>query len=425
MTAVAKRTRTISALEIASIVEPGMRIYLQGFTGEPTPVLDALQAAPEASRNVTYSGVWIPGVNRRSPLDWHPSTRVEAFFRCPGFSSGIQQGRIDYRHMHYSQVYDYLAKGPRFDLAIVQTAAPDENGNLSSGICTDFASAVRGNADRLLAHVNANMPATRGAPPLSIDALDYVLEQEADILEMPESDPSPETIELARNVADLIDDGDTLQFGVGKIPTAILGLLKQKRNLRIHSGMISDPLLSLLDAGAIADEPGAVTTGAAAGTKTLYRRIEHDERFRFVDVSQTHGYQAISRIDNLVAINSALEVDLLGQAAADMADGRQISGTGGLVDFLRGCRASPGGRPILAFEATAKNGTVSRIVPRIAPGNAITVSRADIGIVVTEYGIADLRAKSVDERADALIAIAAPRFRDALEADWRSMRANF
>ncbi len=404
----------ISPTDVPNIVRNAGRVYLQGFTGEPSALLDALEASPDSCQNVQFYGVWIPGVNTRDFTALDPSVRVELYFMCPQFSGGWARGQIDYVHLHYTDVYKRIAFGPRADVALLQLSPPDDDGNCSSGVSSDFASAIFGNAETIVAEINPQMPRTRGAATIPYTRLDFVVPVDHELVLYDAGSPTEEMNTIAGHVSGLIGDGDTLQFGIGKLPTAILGSLADKRNVRIHSGMVTDPVLELLDAGAIPDTPGAIRTGAAAGTAPLYDRIRTDRRFEFVDVRLTHGIAATSTIDNLVAINSALEVDLTGQANAEMTAGNQISGTGGLVDFLRGARASKGGRPIIALGATARKGTVSRIVPQIDPQNTITVSRADVGIVVTEHGVADLRNKSLKERAEALVAIADPAFREQL-----------
>ncbi len=412
--------KKLSPDQVPDLLQPGQRIYVQGFTGEPTALLDALESAPEKCKDVRFYGVWIPGVNTRDFTALHPTVKVELYFMCPQFSGGWERGQIEYVHLHYTDVYRRIAYGPPADLALVHVSPPDENGECSSGVSSDFAPAIFGNAKQIVAEVNPNMPRTIGAATIPYTDLDFVVETEHELVPYDAGEPTPDMIQIAKTVSSVIRDGDTLQFGIGKLPTAILGLLADKREVRIHSGMVTDPVLRLLDAGAIPDLPGAIRTGAAAGSPPLYDRIKTDSRFEFVDVRLTHGIAATSRIDNLVAINSALEVDLTGQANAEMTAGRQISGTGGLVDFLRGAHASAGGRPIIALGATARGGTISRIVPHIAPENTITVSRADVGLVVTEHGVADLRDKSLGERADLLISIADPAFRDDLRRGLRS-----
>jgi len=222
----------------------------------------------------------------------------------------------------------------------------------------------------------------------------------------------------------LIDDGFAIQTGIGKLPVAIMNALKDRRGLRVHSGMVADSLLSLMDAGALADGDGAITTGAIMGAPELGHRLANDRRLKMVNVPQTHGYGVLSKITNLAAVNSALEIDLFGQANAERTGARMVSSVGGLGDFLRGAGAAPGGLPIVALASETANGKIGKIVPQLSPG-VITVGRTEVGIVVTEHGVADLRGKDTDARAEALINVAAPARRAELAQEWERMRSAF
>jgi len=232
--------------------------------------------------------------------------------------------------------------------------------------------------------------------------------------------------QVARQVALLVRDGDTVQLGLGRLQAAVLQALKQHRGLRLHAGMVSDGLLDLADAGALAapepDRP-PVMTGVALGTDPLYARMADPDLVRFAPVGHTHAQATLAAIPRLVAINSALQIDLLGQAQIEMLHGRQISGVGGLLDFMRGARASPGGRALLAAPSTVQAGAqkLSRFVP-LLPAGSVGVTRHDADLVVTEHGVADLRQVGVDGRAQALIAIAAPEHREGLEMAWHTLR---
>ena len=238
---------------------------------------------------------------------------------------------------------------------------------------------------------------------------------------MPESELPQTFAKIGAHIAALCQDGDTLQFGLGNVQQAVLKALHNHRDLKVHAGMISTPLADLIDQGAIADGPGAVTTGVAIGTSDFYQRASAEKRIQYAPVSYTHAISTLAKLPNFKAINSCIEIDLFGQANAEFINGRQISGTGGLVDFLRGAAASPTGRGILALTSTARNGTISRIVPRL-PRDATSISRADVDTVVTEHGAAELKYKSIDERAEALIEIADPSYRDHLQSEWREIR---
>jgi acyl-CoA hydrolase len=266
------------------------------------------------------------------------------------------------------------------------------------------------------------MPVPPNAPKLPLSWFDIVVEDDTPLLTVEEAPLDPAFAQIAGHIAERIPDRATLQFGLGKVQAAILRALSAKRDVRIHSGMVSDPVLDLLDSPVLAREANAITTGVAIGSARLYRTLADDPRVRFAPVSFTHDLRTLADLPRFCAINSVIEVDLFGQANAEFLDGRQVSGAGGLVDFLRGARYSEGGLAITALPSTAKAGAISRIVPRLAQ-DAVTIARADMGLVVTEHGAADLRTADIDARARALIGVAAPAHRPALESAWDKMRS--
>lgn len=405
---------------LGGMLWPGMQVYAPGAGGESPLLTAALAAAADAAAGVRFIGVWLPGLNRFDYAGLHPNARATAFFIGAEMRESFGAGRIDLRPIPYSEIYAYLQDRARIDLALLQVSLPDASGYVSLGTSNDFSPAVIARARVLCAHVNPLMPHTRGAARLRLDDIDHVVESEAPLLgdELVRDDAIDA---IGRHLATLLRDGDVIEIGIGRIQsvfTAFTGL----RRLRIHSGAISTPLLALAEAGAIDEDASAITTGIAYGSRELYAFVREDPRVRFAAVGETHNPATLRALNSFVAINSVIEVDLLGQANAEMIDGRQVSGAGGIVDFMRGARLSPGGRAIIALPATAKGGRVSRIVPALAPMTAVSVARGDAQIVVTEFGIADLRELSIDARAEALIAIAAPDFRTELRAAWRERR---
>ena len=417
----------IQPARVAGLLRPGMAVYLQGSTGEPAGLLDALALAPELSAGVSYLGCFLPGVNRRDPARLHANARHTGFFVHGQFSETLAEGRMRFLPLSYSAIYDYLA-GQAVDIAMIQVSPPNAEGLCSFGICVDFQPAVLPRAACVVAEVNLAMPAPPGSLTIPYDKIDYALETERTPLTHPGGGVPPAVAAVAGNVARLIDDGDVIQIGIGRLPTAILNALKDKRGLGLQGGMISDEVMMLMQAGALDNkaktvEPGKAVCGAALGSERLYQWLAERDDVLFRPASYTHNVRVMAEIDNYVTINSVLEVDLFGQCNAEVVDGRQVSGTGGLMDFVRGARLARNGRSILAVQATAAGGTVSRIVPHLPADAVVACPRADVDIIVTEHGIARLRDKSLDERAEALTAIAAPEFRDGLEAAWREMRA--
>ncbi|MEO1137043.1 MAG: acetyl-CoA hydrolase/transferase C-terminal domain-containing protein, partial [Pseudomonadota bacterium] len=374
---------------------PG-RIYVPGCSGEPQLFVDAMKADPALAADLTFLGVWIPGVNRTDYAGLHPAARSELIFSSADFHESILSQRAKFRPLSYTQAVSWLESTP-LDAAIVQVSEPDEKGICTLGVSADFTPILFDRNVFTIAHINPNMPAPATSPRIAIDQIDICVEAQKDILAYETRALPPVFEAIAANIGSLINDAETLQFGLGNVQQAVLQALVKKKNLRIHSGMVSDPVQNAIDAGAIARDPGSITTGVALGTKQLYDRASCDARFRFAPVSFTHAIDTLSTIENFTAINSVIEVDLFGQANAEFLSGKQISGAGGLVDFLRGAAIAPGGKPIVALASTAKGGAVSRIVPKIeAP--CVSVSRADMAIVATEHGVADLRGKTVEER---------------------------
>lgn len=394
----------------------GGRVWVQGASGEPLLFASAFRDAPASARGLTFVGVWVPGVNRTDWAALHPSARAETTFAGPDWRESLDAGRTSVRPLAYSQAWNWLGATP-LDAALFQVSPPDRKGLCSFGVAADFGPVIARRELFKVAHVNPRMPRVNDGPTVPLSAFDIVVEAEAPLLTAEPGGADPTTLEVAQRVAALIPDGATVQVGIGKIGTAALACLSSRRHLRVHSGIVGDAVLTLLDSGAVQDAPGAVTTGVAFGSDALYRRIAVDPRVRFAPVPVTHGLATLAALPRLCAINSAVEVDLLGQADAETAGGRAVSGVGGLGDFLRGAQASAGGLPILALASTARAGTVSRIVPRLSSG-VVSAGRTEVGLVVTEHGVADLRRLDLDGRARALIAIAAPQHRDGLERAW-------
>jgi acyl-CoA hydrolase len=260
------------------------------------------------------------------------------------------------------------------------------------------------------------MPRVQG-PLYDLSDFDLVAEDETPLLAYEAGTLDPAFDVIKGHLQSLLTPGASLQFGLGKAGVAAVQALEGLKGLRIHSGMVAGPLQAVLDSGALTE----VVTGLAAGDAGLYALCGRDPRIRFEPSGFTHDIRTLAAIPKLVAVNSALEIDLFGQANAEFQGGRQISGTGGLTDFLRGARLSEGGLPILALPSSAKGGAISRIIPRL-PQTAVSVTRADVGLVITEHGIADLRGQTLDGRAEALIGVAEPAHRDALANAWADIR---
>lgn len=401
---------------------PGpMRLYVAGGTGEPLAMVEAFQTEPELARDVTFVGVWIPGINTTDWASLHETARAETVFLYADLRESFEAGKTQFRPQHYTHSYDdFLTR--RCDAAIAMVTPPDAQGQVSLGVSVDFTLAVM--ADEtvpVIGLINEAMPEPADTARFPASRLWRVAHCDTPLVQMPMVDLPSVFDAIGANIAGLVRDGDTLQFGLGNVQQAVLGALNGHKKLRVYSGMVSDPLVGLLDAGAIMEDAGAVTTGVAVGTRAIYERAAEDKRFRFRSVRYTHHISKLGTIPNLRAINSIIDVDLFGQANAEFIQGRQVSGIGGLVEFLRGAAASDGGTPITALASTARKGSISRIVLRL-PQDATSVGRHDMGVVVTEHGVADLRGRTLDERAAALIEIADPSFQDKLSNGWDDLR---
>lgn len=397
------------------------RLYVAGCSAEPLAMVDAFRQAPDLAAGLTFFGIWIPGINRTDWAGLHPDARAESIFIGPDLRHSFSEGRTAFLPLSYTQAWRWLVQTPA-DGAIVMVSPPDSRGTVSLGISADFSTALLDReAIPALALINPALPAPEHAPRVSLDRFTLVAQETTQLVQSPSTDLPDTFAEIGHRIASLVESGDTLQFGLGNVQQAVLGALTQHRDLRIHSGMITDPLLDLLESGSVPELPDSIVTGVAIGTDPLYARVAQDARFRFSPVAHTHALTTLAAIPRLRAINSAIEVDLFGQANAEFINGRQVSGAGGLVDFMRGAAASDGGRAITALAASARGGKISRIVPRLAP-DATSIARADMGTVVTEFGIAELRNRTIDQRAEALIAIAAPQFRNQLSDEWDACR---
>jgi 4-hydroxybutyrate CoA-transferase len=391
-------------------------------------LLGAIAAVPEASDGVHYLACLIPGVNRVDPAAFHPRARLTSLFVHPDIERSYAAGRVRFMPLHYSGFYDYLARHRPIDVALIQVGPPHADGYCSVGPCVDFAPAVLDDARLVVAEVNRALPAPPGAPRVAWERLDRVVEVDHPLVTLDSGALSGPLQAVGEHVASLVEDGDVIQAGIGKLPAAILARLADRRDLGLHGGMITDEVADLAEAGVVngarkSVDRGLMVCGVALGSERLYAWSETREDLVFRPVGETHDVRRIAAIDRFVSINSVLEVDLTGQGNAEVIGARQVSGTGGLLDYVRGARLSRGGRSILALASTAGGGKVSRIKPVLEEGAVVSCPRADVDYVVTEHGIASLRDCSIDERAEALIAVADPTFRAALIEAWERRRA--
>lgn len=393
------------------------RVYVGGCSGEPLGFVEAFRAAPDLAAGITFFGQWVPGINLTDWASLHPDAEAETTFLPPTLRPSFEAGRTRILPMTYSQSWDWLSTTPA-DGALMLISPPDADGNVSLGLSPDLGPALLARPDvPVLALINPQMPAVPSSVKVRLSRFALVAEDDRPLVQVAPAPLAPAFSAIARHVAALVPDGAHLQFGIGNVQQAVLTELGGRKGLAVWSGIVSDPIIGMLDA----DPDLRVATGVAVGTQALYDRLANERRVRFLPVSETHSHARLAALPRFTAINSVLEVDLFGQANAEFISGRQVSGTGGLTDFLRGARASVGGIGITALVSTAKGGALSRIVPRLAP-DATSVTRADMDVVITEHGTARLRGLGLDARAAALIAVADPAHRGALANAWDEMR---
>lgn len=396
--------------------KPGRTIILPGATGELTILQEALAAEPDRLRGVHLVCPLIAGINRFDYAALHPEVRLTSFMMSPALRASFDAGRVRILPLPYSAIARYIAS-LEADLAILHLT-PLQAGQYSFGVSADFGPLAALRAKRRFGVVNAAAPRPTRSATIAAADVDATIDVEQPLFTAPADTLSPEVATLARHVADLIPDGAAIQTGIGAAPTAIWAALHDRSGLRLRSGMVTDGFLAAHDAGATREDDHVA--GIAYGNARLYQRLDASGLVRFAHAGETHGH-ALDGLERLFAINSALDVDLFGQANLEWQSGRLVSGVGGAPDFGRAARASKGGRSIIALPATARGGTISRIVVRLS-SPAPSLPRGETDIIVTEYGAAHLSELDIDGRAEALIAVAAPAFREGLAREWHELR---
>jgi len=414
-------TKWIEADEVVQQLRPGMTVFVAGATAEPGAILEALDRNPERCAGIRFVSVSIPGINDVDFSRLHNECKATAFFATQGNRDAIASGRIDFMPMHYRSIFDYLA-AQSFDVVVAQIPPPGDE-SFSIGVCADFLPAVLNNATLFVGEINKQQPVPADSPTWPVSRLDMAIECDRPVGMLAETETDAAAIDIGRHVAEIIEDGDCLQVGIGSISSAVLAALDNKNDLGVHSGLVSDGMMALALAGNINGrnkniDTGRVVSCTTLGSRALLEWVGSAPELRFQAVNYTHDIGVIRQLDQFVSINSAMQVDLFGQVNSDMLNGRQLSGTGGAVDMMRAAKMSKGGRSIIALKATAKGGTISRIVATLTSNTAATILRTDVDYVVTEFGARRIGQMSVTQRVEALIEIAAPQFRAQLQEDW-------
>ncbi len=414
------RRKRCSADEAVQHIREGNTVYIHPGCAAPEQLVRAMVRRGPQLRNVKVIHLLTAGSADYAKPEMAGHFRHVAFFAGANVRRAINEGRADFIPIFLGEIEALFANGSiPVHVALIHVSLPDEHGFCSYGVGVDTTKTAAEHADIVIAQVNPKMPRSLGDSFIHINKIDHLVEVEDDILEHPQGQISEIANKIGSNIAGLIEDGSTLQLGIGEIPDAVLHYLDTKKDLGIHTEMVSDGVVSLIEKGVINNEkktlhPGKVIVGFVLGTRRLYDFIDNNPIFEFHPSSYTNDPFIISRNDKQVAINSALEVDLTGQVCADSIGYNFYSGIGGQVDFIRGAARSKGGKPIIALPSTAKDDTISRIVPHLKEGAGVVTSRGDVHFVVTEYGVAYLHGKTVQERCRALINIAHPKFREEL-----------
>ena len=414
-----------TADEAVSYIKSGDRVVVAHACGEPVILTDAMtaNAARYGYKDVEIVHMVAMGKAGYCAPEMSEHFRHNGLFLGGSTRAAVAEGRADFTPVFFSEVPELFRTQLHPNVVLLQLSEPDEHGYCSYGISCDYTKPAAEAADLRIAQINKKMPRVMGDNFIHISQLDYIVEEESDLIELQPPKIGDVQRRIGENVASLVKDGDCLQLGIGAIPDAVLLFLKEKKDLGIHSEMFSDGVVELIEAGVITNRCKQIDQGKCVatflmGTKKLYDFVNDNPSVRMQSVDVVNDPRVICQNDNVVSINSCVEVDLMGQVCSESVGLKQISGVGGQVDFVRGANMSKGGRTIMAMPATAAKGTVSRIVPLLAEGATVTTSRCDADYVVTEYGIAQLHGRTLRDRAQQLIAIAAPEFREELQAEF-------
>lgn len=417
------KKKKCSMEEAVSVVKSNNRIYISGNAATPFDLMSALAERKDELQNVEITHVLLFGEDPLSKPGMEGHFRHNSLFVGPADRAAVNQGKADYIPVFLYEIPNLFYSGELpVDIAFMHLSPPDEHGFMSFGVECLASKAAAETAKIVVAQINEKMPRALGDSFIHVSRLSKVIEISKEI---PELQPIPFTDvekKIGSNIASLVEDGSTLQLGIGGIPNAALKAMFDKRDLGVHTEMVSDSIVEAIEAGVITGakktlHPGKVIATFYLGTKNLYEFIDNNPVFETHPTEYTNHPFIIGQNEKMVAINSAIEVDLTGQVCSDSVGTRIYSGFGGQVDFIRGAAKSKGGKPIIALHSTAKAGKISKIVSTLKVGAGVVTTRADVHYVITEYGIAYLHGKNLHQRVEALISIAHPDFRSMLEEE--------
>lgn len=412
-----------TAEEAVMRIKPGQRVFVGTGCAQPQKLVRALAARSRDLADTEIVHLLTMGDAPYATRELSECFRVNSFFIAENVRGLIQEGLGFYTPIFLSDIPRLFTRGQLpLDVALVQVTPPDGRGLCSFGISVDIVKSAAENASLVIAQVNPQMPRTLGNSFIHVTDLDVLVPSDEPIIEVTPPELDEDIRKIGQYIAALVEDDSTVEFGIGRIPQAVVEFLKDKKNLGIHTEMFPDAIIDLVEAGVVTGsmkkiDRGKIVASFCMGTRKLYDYIDNNPLFAFHPTEYVNDPFVISQQHKQVAINVALEIDLTGQVCADSLGSRFYSGIGGQVDFNRGAARSAGGKAIIALPSTAKDGTVSRIVTRLSPGAGVVTTRGDVHYVVTEYGVAYLHGKNVQERAIALISVAHPKFREQLLKD--------
>ena len=415
------KSKVVSAAEAVAGVKSGDKIFSSGNAATPYVILNALAQRKDELKDVAVYHLLLMGDDPLSKPEMEGHFRHKSLFVGPADRAAVNDGRADYVPIFLYEIPQLFRQQIQLDVALIHTSPPDEHGFVSLGVETAATKAAAETAKTVIAQVNEKMPRALGDCFVHVSRIHKIVEVSEELPELQPRRATDVEQKIAEHIMPLIEDRATLQLGIGGIPDAVLSLLSDRKDLGIHTEMISDGVVEAIEKGVVTNaykslHPGKVIATFMLGSHELYEYVDNNPLFEFHQVDYTNDPFVIAQNSDFVAINSAIEVDLTGQVCSDSIGYQIYSGFGGQVDFIRGAARARGGKPIIALPATAKNGQLSRIVPHLKEGAGVVTSRGDVHYVATEYGIAYLHGKSLRERAEALIAIAHPDFREELEA---------
>lgn len=415
----AYKNKVVTAQEAVNHIRSGDAIVTAFGCGQPYAIERVIADDYERLHDVTIHNMIYLKETPWIDDKFKGHIRFNTFFASASNRKAISEGKVDYTPCNFSEIPIILKEYIKPRVAILSVTPPDENGYVSLGTNADYIESTLHYCDLKIAQVNKYMPYTYGSTIKHISEFNYFVEYDESLPEVPSAPLSDVELAIGRNCASLIKDGDCIQLGIGGIPNAICENLKDKKDLGLHSELVGDGVVPLLKSGVINNSKkqthkGKTVLGLAFGTKVLFDYINQNKDVEIHPIEYVNNPYEIAKNDNFISVNSCLQVDLMGQVVSDSIGLTQFSGAGGQVDFVRGATMSKGGKSIIAMPSAAKNNTISKIVPTITANSAITTSRNDVDCIVTEYGIAELKGKTLKDRAKALIEIAHPDFRNDL-----------